>query len=90
MATSSHVLSSLSRGGTQWVYGGSMVFLQEQQKDIIIIIIISEESESFRFSEPASESLAIPGPASGFTEAATSLTLQKFDLRRTCETINGQ
>jgi hypothetical protein len=38
-----------------------MVFLQEQIKDIIIIII-SEESESFRFSEPASESLAIPGP----------------------------
>jgi len=65
-----------------------MVFLQEQQKDIIIIIIISEESESFRFSEPASESLAIPGPASGFTEAATSLTLQKFERgarRRTCE-----
>ena len=55
-----------------------MVFLQEQVKDIIIIII-SEESESFRFSEPASESLAIPGPASGFTEAATSLKLQKFE-----------
>jgi hypothetical protein len=76
--SSSHVFSSISRGGTQWVYGGSMVFLQEQIKDIIIIII-SEESESFRFSEPASESLAIPGPSQGFTEAATSLKLQKFE-----------
>jgi hypothetical protein len=47
MATPSHVFSSISRGGTQWVIAGYMsvgylFFLQEQIQDIVIITHLLE------------------------------------------------
>jgi hypothetical protein len=41
MPVSSHVLSSVARGGTQWIAVGYLLFLQEQIKGIIIVSVRS-------------------------------------------------